>query len=73
MQEIIIKNEYIELAKLLKLCDLISTGGEFKMVVDDWTITLNGEPVNQKGKKVYVGDTVIVETEDNTFEYKVCS
>ena len=60
--------EYIELVKLLKITNLVSTGGEAKMVVISGEVLYNGVPDTRKRLKVrkgdrieYNGETVVVE------------
>ncbi len=50
--------EPIELCKLLKIANLVSGGGEAKMVITDGYVYLNGEVEYQKRKKVYFEDIV---------------
>jgi ribosome-associated protein len=56
---------YITLGQLLKLTDWISSGGEAKSAVKTLKITINGEPDDRRGRKIYPGDTVIIE--DKTY------
>ena len=60
--------EYIELVKLLKITNLVSTGGEAKMVVISGEVLYNGTPDTRKRLKVrkgdkieYNGETIVVE------------
>jgi ribosome-associated protein len=53
MQTVIIKTEYIALGQFLKLSDCISTGGQAKSFLEETKITVNGEPENRRGKKLY--------------------
>lgn len=53
-----IAQEPIELCKLLKIANLVSGGGEAKMVIADGYVYLNGEVEYQKRKKVYFEDIV---------------
>ena len=48
----------IELCNLLKLLDLVESGGQAKMLIADGYVALNGDICLQKRKKVYAGDTV---------------
>jgi S4 domain protein YaaA len=66
--EVKITTDYIELQQLLKLTDWISTGGEAKIAVKRFSIKLNGEPENRRGKKIYPGD--VVEIEGRKYEVK---
>ena len=53
-----ITTEYIKLQDLMKLADLVSTGGEAKMRILNEEVTVNGEVCTMRGKKLRSGDTV---------------
>ena len=61
--------EPIELCKLLKIANMVSGGGEAKIVISEGYVYLNGEVEIQKRKKVYQGD--IVEFNGELFEMTV--
>ncbi len=63
MREIKIRDEYIKLFQLLKYADMVSSGGEAKIVIIDGLVKVNGSIEKQKGKKIYEND--IVEFEDD--------
>ncbi|MCG8485030.1 MAG: RNA-binding S4 domain-containing protein [Clostridia bacterium] len=63
MREIRIRDEYIKLFQLLKYADMVSSGGEAKIVIIDGLVKVNGSIEKQKGKKIYQND--IVEFEDD--------
>jgi ribosome-associated protein len=48
----------IELCKLLKIANLVSGGGEAKIVISEGYVLLNGEVEFQKRKKVYHEDVI---------------
>jgi ribosome-associated protein len=48
----------VELCKLLKIADLVSGGGEAKVVISEGYVLLNGEVEFQKRKKVYHQDVI---------------
>ena len=50
------QDEFIKLGKALKKADLVSSGVEAKIVIQDGQVTVNGETVLQRGKKLHVGD-----------------
>ena len=56
--EIEITTEYIKLQDLLKFSTLTSTGGEAKILVQEGTVSVNGEVCTQRGKKIRPGDEV---------------
>ena len=53
--EIQLDQQPIELYKLLKIADLVTGGGEAKVVISEGYVLLNGEVAYQKRKKVSLG------------------
>ncbi len=53
-----INRQPIELCKLLKIANLVSGGGEAKIVISEGYVLLNGDVEFQKRKKVYHHDVV---------------
>ncbi len=68
MKTIKINGDYIELGKLLKMVNVISSGGEAKYYLQDNEVLVNGELENRRGKKLYPGDVVKVEDEEYTIK-----
>jgi len=58
METITITTEFIRLQDLMKLADLVSSGGEAKTLIQDGQVTVNGETCLQRGKKLRPGDVV---------------
>ena len=60
MQEerIQITTEFIKLDQLLKFANLVGTGGEAKMAIQDGLVSVNGEICTMRGKKIRSGDRV---------------
>ncbi len=56
-----LKKEYITLQQFLKMTGIADTGGQAKYLVKELDITVNGEPEDRRGRKLYPGDIVIVE------------
>ena len=56
-----ITTEFIKLEALLKLANLVGTGGEAKMLIQDGQASVNGEVCTMRGKKIRPGDTVSVD------------
>ena len=56
-----LKKEYITLQQFLKLVGVVSTGGQAKIMAQEASITVNGNPENRRGRKLYPGDIVIVD------------
>lgn len=53
-----LKDEYIELCKLLKAVNLVMSGGEGKEVVAQGLVTVNGQLETRKRCKIRAGQTV---------------
>ena len=60
MDRITIDTEYIKLDQLLKWAGIVGSGTDAKMLVTDGMVEVNGTIVQQRGKKIYPGDTIVV-------------
>ena len=60
MMKFELKDEYIELFKLLKVLDLVDTGAQAKMIVADGYVLRNGEVELRKRAKIVAGDSLVV-------------
>ncbi len=60
MLEFKLKDEYIELIKLLKLEGFAESGADAKQMVDDMLVKVNGKLEERKRAKLRVGDQVEV-------------
>ncbi|PKM73469.1 MAG: hypothetical protein CVU91_04050 [Firmicutes bacterium HGW-Firmicutes-16] len=56
-----IKTEFIRLDALLKFAAAVESGGAAKLLIQDGQVKVNRETCTQRGKKLYEGDTVVVE------------
>ncbi len=56
LPEIPITTEFIRLDALLKLANLVESGGMAKNVIQDGQVKVNGEVCTMRGKKLYPGD-----------------
>ncbi|MCL2829004.1 MAG: RNA-binding S4 domain-containing protein [Oscillospiraceae bacterium] len=56
-----IKTPFIKLDALLKFADIVQTGGEAKIIIQDGAVSVNGEICQMRGKKCCPGDIVIVD------------
>lgn len=56
--EVELTQQPIELYKLLKIANLVSGGGEAKVVISEGYVFLNGEVEYQKRKKIYHEDVI---------------
>ena len=68
MKEININSEFIKLEQLLKMVDLISSGGESKSFILNNKIEVNDELETRRGRKLRSGD--VIKILDQT--YKIC-
>jgi len=59
-EKIEIREDFIRLDSLLKFAMIAETGGQAKMMIQDGKVKINDESCTQRGKKVYIGDYVIV-------------
>ncbi|WP_428737074.1 RNA-binding S4 domain-containing protein [Sulfurimonas sp.] len=58
MIEYVLMDEYIELYKLIKLLDLVDSGGQAKQIVADGHVIRNGEVELRKRAKIIQGDVL---------------
>lgn len=57
---ITIAGAYIKLDSLLKLANLVMSGGEAKLLIMERLVKVNGEVETRRGRKLYSGDRVEV-------------
>ena len=69
MTDMTITTEFIKLQDLLKLANLVGTGGEAKIVIQEGEVSVNGEVCTMRGKKIRPGDTVAYAGEELTVSY----
>ncbi len=55
-----LKDDYIELYKLLKVLDLVESGAEAKLIIAEGYVKRNGETEMQKRAKIEGGETIEV-------------
>ena len=55
-----LKEDYIELFKLIKVMDLVDSGAQAKFIVADGYVKRNGEIEMRKRAKIVKGDTIEV-------------
>lgn len=53
-----LKDEYIELFKLLKVLDLVDSGAQAKHLIAEGYVNRNGEAELRKRAKIIVGDVI---------------
>lgn len=61
MKNLKITTEFITLGQLLKIENIISSGGEAKFYLQNNMCYVNDEPDNRRGRKLYPNDVVKVE------------
>ena len=64
MEKIKIETEYIKLDQLLKWAGVIGSGSDAKLVIMDGLVKVNGNIVNQRGKKIFRGDKIKIHLDD---------
>lgn len=69
METITITTEYIRLQDLMKLSNMVNTGGEAKQLIQDGQVQVNGETCLQRGKKLRPGDIVTYQNRTFTTAY----
>ena len=58
METIIITTEFIKLQDLMKFANLVGSGGEAKVLIQEGDVKVNGEVCTMRGKKIRPGDVV---------------
>ncbi|MEJ8555361.1 S4 domain-containing protein YaaA [Tepidibacter sp. Z1-5] len=61
MKQIKIDSEFIKLDQLMKLADMVGSGGHAKSMIQDGEVKVNGKVEYQRGKKIRSNDVVEVE------------
>jgi len=51
-------SDYIELYKLLKILDLVDSGGQAKLLISEGYVVRNGEVEQRKRAKIVSGDII---------------
>lgn len=69
MKDAKISTEFIRLGQLVKLLDLVDTGGQVTVYLLSNEILVNGVDEKRRGKKLYPNDVVTLDGE----EYRICS
>ncbi len=58
VEEVSIRDEVIRLGQLLKFANLVSTGGEAKLRIQNGEVLVNGEIDTRRGRQLRDGDRV---------------
>ena len=56
MPNLPLRGDHISLAQAVKAAGFDDSGGQAKYLVRDGSVTVNGEPVTQPGRKLVAGD-----------------
>ena len=70
IKEIKISGEYITLGQLLKLINVVATGGEVKLFLKENDVYINDKKCDKRGSKIYPGDIVELENENISAEIR---
>lgn len=68
MKPLKITTPYITLQQLLKIEDIISSGGEAKYYLSENPVLVNGESENRRGRKIYPKDVIKVDNQEFIIE-----
>lgn len=58
MEAVVISDDFIKLGQLLKLANMVSSGVEAKIVIQNGEVKVNGKIDTRRGKKIYPNDVV---------------
>lgn len=58
MKQIKLTADYLTLTQLLKEEGIIGSGGQAKFYLQEQPVILNGQAENRRGKKLYQGDVI---------------
>ena len=68
MKKIAISTPFIKLDQFIKFAGISFDGAEAKEIIKAKRVTVNGEEELRRGRKLYKGDTVRVDLDDEIFE-----
>ena len=57
VQDVPITTEFIKLQDAMKFANLVESGGEAKVVIQEGDVSVNGEVCTQRGRKLRPGDS----------------
>lgn len=63
MTDIKITTDFIRLDSFIKLANLVGSGGQAKMIIQDGLVKVNDEVCIMRGKKLYGGEIISVDGE----------
>ena len=59
-RDVEIRHEPVDLASLLKFGDVVSSGGEAKLLIQDGEVQVNGQTETRRRRKIMAGDIVLI-------------
>ena len=68
IKKVYIDSDFVNVGQFLKIVDLVSSGGETKSFISSNNIYINSIEENRRGRKLYKGDLVEV----NSQVYEIC-
>ena len=68
MEKISINTPFIKLDQIIKFAGISFDGAEAKEIIKAGLVKVNGEEELRRGRKLYKGDTVKIDLEDEIFE-----
>ena len=71
--EIEIRDEFIKLGQALKLSGIAENGAQAKFMIEEGDVLVNGEEELRRGRKLYDGDIIRVNTDTANEEYVIRS
>ncbi|HCY06471.1 MAG TPA: S4 domain-containing protein YaaA [Erysipelotrichaceae bacterium] len=63
-----INTDYITLGQLLKIENIVGSGGEVKLIINSLDILVNGVKENRRGRKLYPNDLIEINGQKFTIE-----
>jgi ribosome-associated protein len=60
MRDVAIRGEMIRLGQFLKFAGFADSGAEARGLLDEGTVTVNGEPEARRGRQLHGGDVIAV-------------
>jgi ribosome-associated protein len=60
VRDVPIRGDMIRLGQLLKLADVVESGGELKALLAETDVLVNGELEDRRGRQLHDGDVVSV-------------
>ena len=58
MKQIPVHTDFIRLDAFMKLCNMVGSGGEAKVLIQNGEVLVNGEVCTMRGKKLRCGDSI---------------